>query len=353
MADELGAVGDLVTGVALARAAEPVAGEGVSVTRAVCANCGAALDGAFCARCGQKAEVHRTLTAFWHDILHSVLHFDGKIWRTLPLLAWRPGELTRRYVHGERARFVSPLALFLFSVFLTFAAFSWVMPTSLEIDPDAPVRAERELVTGTVRQRADIANLEAQRKAATGEAAASLDRELAAARAALRISEQTAVFVGERRAGATSARLDTGNPQIDAAITKATANPQLLFYKVQSNAYKFSWALIPLSLPMVWLLFFWRPEFHLFDHAVFVTYSLCFMLLLLVAMAIPMQFAATAGLAAWVLTIVPPVHMFRQLKGAYGLGWLGALWRTLAMTIFALIALIVFVIALIAMGIAG
>ena len=51
------------------------------------------------------------LTALWHDLAHGVLHLDGKIWRTLPLLAWRPGELTRRYIEGERARFVSPMAL--------------------------------------------------------------------------------------------------------------------------------------------------------------------------------------------------------------------------------------------------
>ena len=40
------------------------------------------------------------------------------------MLAWRPGELTRRYIDGERARFVSPIALFLFSVFLMFAVLS-------------------------------------------------------------------------------------------------------------------------------------------------------------------------------------------------------------------------------------
>ena len=59
--------------------------------------------------------------AFFHDFLHGVLHFEGKIWRTLPLLAWKPGELTRRYIDGQRARFVSPIALFLFCVFLMFA----------------------------------------------------------------------------------------------------------------------------------------------------------------------------------------------------------------------------------------
>ena len=33
--------------------------------------------------------MHRTLGAFFHDLLHGVFHFEGRIWRTLPLLAWR------------------------------------------------------------------------------------------------------------------------------------------------------------------------------------------------------------------------------------------------------------------------
>src|SRR5690606_37364111 len=58
-----------------------------------------------------------------HDLLHGAFHFEGKIWHTLPALAWKPGELTRRYIDGQRAHFVSPMALFLFSVFLMFAVF--------------------------------------------------------------------------------------------------------------------------------------------------------------------------------------------------------------------------------------
>ena len=46
------------------------------------------------------------------------------------MLVRRPGELTRRYIEGERAKFISPLALFLFSVFLLFA----VVGQSLDFD---------------------------------------------------------------------------------------------------------------------------------------------------------------------------------------------------------------------------
>ena len=53
---------------------------------------------------------------------HGVLHFEGKIWRTLPLLAWRPGRADAA-LHRRRSgrSFISPIALFLFCVFLMFA----------------------------------------------------------------------------------------------------------------------------------------------------------------------------------------------------------------------------------------
>ncbi len=86
-----------------------------------CANCGTFLVGAYCHACGQNSHIHRTLKGFGHDLLHGVFHFEGKIWNTLPLLFFKPGELTRRYIHGERAKFVSPIAGFLFCVFLMFA----------------------------------------------------------------------------------------------------------------------------------------------------------------------------------------------------------------------------------------
>src|SRR6266542_3913661 len=117
----LEALGDAVTGGVLSRALEPTAGESGHTDETNCLNCGAPLTGPFCNQCGQHAHVHRTLRAFFHDFAHGVLHFEGKIWRTLPLLAWKPGDLTRRYIDGQRASFVSPIALFLFSVFLMFA----------------------------------------------------------------------------------------------------------------------------------------------------------------------------------------------------------------------------------------
>jgi hypothetical protein len=48
-----------------------------------------------------------------------------------------------------------------------------------------------------------------------------------------------------------------------------------------------------------------------------------------------------------------PVHTFFHLKGAYALGWWSALWRSFFLLIFASVALTIFLIAILILGLAG
>src|SRR5579859_1867166 len=124
--DGIEAIGDVVTGGLLASAVEPQTGNSDGHTHEKrCLNCGAPLRGPYCSACGQKAHVHRSVRAFLQDFIQGLFNFEGKIWRTLPMLAWRPGEMTRRYIAGERARFISPVALYLFTVFAMFAVLNF------------------------------------------------------------------------------------------------------------------------------------------------------------------------------------------------------------------------------------
>ena len=145
---DLEAIGDAATGAVLAGALERgIAADDGHTHEMTCLNCGTALTGDYCHACGQKAHVHRSLAAFFHDLLHGAFHFEGKIWRTLPMLAWRPGELTRSYIDGKRMSYVSPIALFLFCVFLMFAVASLTglgeIPTQVKTDVAEQIR-ERE-----------------------------------------------------------------------------------------------------------------------------------------------------------------------------------------------------------------
>ena len=85
--------------------------------------------------------------------------------------------------------------------------------------------------------------------------------------------------------------------------------------EVQDAASKFSWLLIPFSVPFLWLLFPLRRRYRLYDHTVFVTYSLSFMMILVIAGGLLVAAGCTS--LASMLFFVPPIHMYRQLKGAY------------------------------------
>lgn len=340
----LEAIADAATGAVIGRAVEPRAGESAAghTDEATCLNCGSALVGDYCHCCGQRAHVHRTLSSFFHDLLHGVFHFEGKIWHTVPMLAWRPGELTRHYIDGQRARFVSPMALFLFSVFLMFGAISAMgisgaQVTNIHSQLAANIVKDEAALTKATALRADLVR--------TGKPIAAIDQRIAGINDDLKTER---LMAEKGVAAGTTARISDNVPGwLRTGIDKAREDPGLLLFKMKTNAYKFSWALIPISVPFVWLLFPFSRRFRLYDHTVFVTYSLSFMTLLVVAATL---LSPVIGSATSALMFVPPVHMYRQLQGAYQLGRIGALWRTVALTIFAFFASALFVILLIALG---
>jgi hypothetical protein len=391
---DLEAIGDAVTGGVVGRAIEPRAGEAVDGHTAErnCLNCGCALSGDYCHCCGQQAHVHRTLGAFWHDLLHGVLHFEGKIWRTLPMLALHPGQLTRRYVHGERAKFVSPLALFLFSAFLMFAVFSLLgAPTDLTSDTPDEDRAEamRDIATErdeTARKLADLQQ-ELRHARAAKQPTQSIEAEMEDVRRELAIEEQghrlalrLAGQEEERARGqANQAASETGKddaqpregerereinvigttgwPTLDRAVEKAEKNPSLLFYKIQNNAYKFSWALIPISLPFLWVLFLhrrrYRRDYGAYDHLIFLTYSIAFMSMAAIVLALLRPLGAGDAIIGSAIAFIPPIHIYRQLRGAYDLSRWSAAWRTFVLLVFSSVALTLFLLLLVVLGVLG
>jgi hypothetical protein len=142
-------------------------------------------------------------------------------------------------------------------------------------------------------------------------------------------------------------------PEINKKIAEKTKNPDLFLYKLQNTVYKFSFLLVPLSLPFIWLMFFWKKNVTLFDHAVFALYSLSFVSFLFLTVSVLghwLPIGQVSGYAALIL----PVHLFFQFKGAYQLSWFSALWRTLIFgSTFAWVILTAFLLVIIALGVTG
>ena len=379
MTGDIEGIGSAVTAGLAARAVEPRRGEGGAHGQGPlrCLNCGTSLVGSHCHHCGQRADVHRSFGAIGHDLVHAIFHFEGKIWNTLPLLTWRPGDLTRRYIHGERARFISPLALFLFAVFLTYAVLAMV-GSGGGVGEALSKSAAEQTRTAAIKDRMQEEVDRVDAELAKIDLPAARRSELKTEREVL---QKSADYLGiarsrskEERAAdratgppvlespveqvATSAdfisrnKVNSGIAFIDHGLEKAFANPALVLYKLQANAYKFAWALIPLSLPFMWLLFPFSRRFHTYDHFVFVTYSISFMLLLFVVVRL-LNLTIFGELATFFAIFYMPFHMYRQLRGAYRSSRFGSLVRATLLLFFSLFAVIWFMLLLLALGISG
>jgi len=90
---------------------------------ATCGNCGATTGGTYCSVCGQDTKLEPpTVTEYFHELLAHFVHLDGKLWRTLRPLFFRPGKLPQDYLANKRARYVKPLKQYLSAIAVAFAA---------------------------------------------------------------------------------------------------------------------------------------------------------------------------------------------------------------------------------------
>ncbi|WP_269515733.1 DUF3667 domain-containing protein [Brevundimonas subvibrioides] len=366
---DIEATGGLITGGILAGAVEKPTGHAGEAHSGTCSDCGEPVTANFCANCGQPTHVHRTLLHLGEELLHGVMHFDARIWRTLPLLMLNPGKLTREWIHGKRTRYVSPLAIFLFTVFLMFFALSFGGAPVVQEEPlDVRIAAAR---TAVIEARQALATVEAEtpadapgregivagaRGAVTG-AEGSLQR-LEEAKAAGPRSD--GMVPGSWQASVADAvhdgnvHIGFGDRKMREKILHKLANPDFAVYKIQQTAYKFAFLLIPLSIPFVWLLFAWKRGFTWYDHGVFVLYSLTFISILTMVIGIFGRwdgwFTDTLGT---LLFLSIPVHMFAQLKGTYGLSVFSAAWRTFVLLNFCILTISLFLTAIVLMGLTG
>ena len=96
---------------------EPLADTATLADGARCANCGAPFAvprPRFCSACGQESNVRPPrLGEFVQQFGGAYFATEGAMWRTLKLLLFKPGELTRQYFAGRRKHYVLPLRLYL------------------------------------------------------------------------------------------------------------------------------------------------------------------------------------------------------------------------------------------------
>ncbi|PHR57166.1 MAG: hypothetical protein COA47_12215 [Robiginitomaculum sp.] len=117
-----------------------------------CSNCNTVLEGRYCHVCGQVADTfHRPLWSLFADIFDGLFGLDGRIWRTIPPLMLRPGEITLKYLSGVRKPYLQPFKLFLAASVLFFLVFELAIrdqTDGLQLGPDGS-----QIVLGTTSKK--------------------------------------------------------------------------------------------------------------------------------------------------------------------------------------------------------
>lgn len=87
----------------------------------VCLNCATPLTGPFCSSCGQRdVPPYPSVRELAVDAFWELSGWDGRFATTVRALFRRPGLLTREFLEGRRARYISPLRLYLMASLVFF-----------------------------------------------------------------------------------------------------------------------------------------------------------------------------------------------------------------------------------------
>ena len=151
---------------------------GAKPTPTHCQNDGAKLVGEYCHTCGQAAnEPRRAFIGLVQDFFVDTLAIDGKLFRTIMLLMWRPGRLARRFLDGRRQHYSPPFRLYLFALVFFFIAVFWLIagdvkaPTAdKEASPDEITALEEDDVSITITADPNASDEQAEPEDNSGEA---------------------------------------------------------------------------------------------------------------------------------------------------------------------------------------
>lgn len=270
-----------------------------------CANCGAALSGAYCHVCGQKRFVadDRRLGHLLRQFLSSATDLDGRIWRTLRALLFRPGLLSREYMDGRRARWISPASLFLAVCVAYFLAPLHGGDFTLQF---------MQQVSGRVRALA-----------------AGPDERLSA--------EQLA-GVGQAHTPFTERWVDARVRARDAAARQASGGATGYGYRDYRRAYdakadEVSKALVILHVPLaalVLMLLFARQRRYFAEHFVVALHYFAFALTALVVViqirallrfSLPPAWLPPEAVYDWTMRLLLPAYAVLALRRSYSVGW--------------------------------
>ncbi|MEZ5967452.1 MAG: DUF3667 domain-containing protein [Hyphomonas sp.] len=308
-----------------------------------CANCGAIVDDRYCPRCGQLgSDFHRPFVGLVLSSLADTFSLDGRLWRSVPLLLFRPGRLTRNYLDGKRARYVPPFRMFLLASLLFFLTvfglgdrLGWYKDWKLDLDgpggvivqgpekDDTLAKLKEELaqpgISDAQRQVLEetVSRIESGETDSPGLIAdGKVDRDAVNA------------AIDEKVEGATDAEVETMHAAAD-KVADVLENQDKFAARFREWAPRFSLMFMPLLALMLTLLYAWRRSVFVYDHVITALHFQTFVYVLLTLLLLCGALFRTG--AGWLVTsgsVLVIWYLYRQIRVTYGTGRFMAGLRT-------------------------
>jgi len=331
MSDEL----EILGAASVSALASDKTGEGY--LNGPCPNCSTEIIGNFCFNCGQSArDLKRPFFSLIRDMLGDIFSFDGRVWKTLPSLMFRPGKVTRSYIDGQRMRFVPPFRLFLIASVLFFLVlFSITEKQDWTQGKDLKVNLGSEVIESVIVDDKPIAEYE-------GFDQIFKDDEFSRVAAESFIDE----LITENVIDETELNRDALLDKIE-VMSGESLNRQELLLVIQKWVPRLSFLLLPSYVLSLFIMHIWIRRIYLFDHVIVALHLQSFFYLfatagMLLSMVHP-------GIVWGVFAVSTYVYPFLLMRKAYDTHWVFNIIRVIGLhistlfTILGLIILIVFV----------
>jgi hypothetical protein len=128
-----------------------------------CPNCLQVLHGQYCSNCGQNQKgSDRYFLTLLNEAFEGIFNLNSKAWKTFFILLFRPGYLTTEHFANRRARYISPLRLYLttsIAFFLMLSALNFftsdLVANAPKIDVTTP-QNDNDLYGGPAKEESSI-----------------------------------------------------------------------------------------------------------------------------------------------------------------------------------------------------
>lgn len=359
-----------------------------SDTGGQCSNCGTPLKGRICHSCGQNSDsFHRPVWSLLWEVLDGLIGLDGRLWRTLPALMFRPGYLTRKYLEGVRARYVQPFRLYLFASVIFFLLFSFgnsgwdnvgdgtpalseeqqaALAEELDAlaaeDPEASEDIQRIIdeLTGGQGEPGDVGDISVQD--ALSDDGIQTEMQDRVRRQLLpedypgeAAPDSTDVVVGEPDDLQVS--IDTGGltglpyaarQQLARQLERVIDDPSLLFSAMQRWLPRLLFVLLPIYALILAVGQVWRRGFYFYDHLIVSLHLHAFLFVLFILMQ-PVGYLV-GGLPFLIFLVWSNYYLYRIHRVVYEHGRFMSVIRTLTLDLTYLVVLLLAAVVLTFVG---